>query len=643
MRFENLDRGLVAMKVPGGVFLSWRVLAWEDPVFGTAGKPLEFTLFRDGKPIAELTGKTNYLDPGGTMDSEYKVKTGNGDESNAVRPFPSGENWFDIPLERPADSPFGPYTISDVSVGDLDGDGAYELVVKWDSAGKDNSLPGMTGNVLLDAYKLDGRRLWQCPVDLGVNIRAGAHYTQCLVYDFDGDGKSEIMLKTAPGSKDGKGRFVSLASNSLAIKEIDNLKDFRDSNGMVLDGDEFLTVFRGGDGEALDTIYYPNQRVDSKLWGDDAGNRSERYTAAVAWLDKKMPYGFFMRGYYWGRKNQKQGRQCACAVSFENNRLKCRHSFDTFNVKSFTGKASSASFTSDGKYKGVKGYRRWNEKYIGEGNHNCAVADVDGDGREEVLTGALCYKLTRWNRLKVRWCTFLGHGDALHLGAYRPRRHGFDFFTVHECGRQHPIIKKKQLDYGFSVLDARTGRSLFHQSSPGDMGRGMMADVGAGGWYQFWGVSEVVGSEERVKVGPFARTDQGFEKIDIPGASTNFRIFWDGDLYDELLDGESGGPLEVTSWNGKRMERIFRTEGCVSINGTKANPCLQADILGDWREEIIMAREDNNALRVFVSNIPTEYSFKTLMHDPVYRAGVAAEQTAYNQPPHIGFCLRKLS
>ena len=642
-RFEKLDRGLVAMKVAEGVFLSWRIFEWEDPAFGTARKPLEFTLFRDGRPIAELTGKTNFLDKDGNMDSEDMVKAGNGEESKTARPFPSGENWFDIPLEKPADSPYGPYTINDLSVGDLDGDGEYELVVKWDSAGKDNIIPGMTGNVLLDAYKLDGRRLWTRPIDLGVNIRAGAHYTQFLVYDFDGDGKSEMILKTAPGSKDGEGRFVSQASESLAIREVDNSMDFRDSNGMVLDGDEFLTLFRGEDGQAIDTIYYPNQRIDSKLWGDDAGNRSERYTAAVAWLDGKKPYGFFMRGYYWGRKYFSRGRQCACAVSFDGEHLSCVHCFDTFDVKSYTKRSESSSFSSSGSYKGVEGFRRGNERFIGEGNHNCVVADIDGDGREEVLTGALCYKLSRWNRLKVKWCTFLGHGDALHIGAYRPGHRGFDFFTVHECGRQHPIIKKKQLDYGYSVLDPRTGRSLFHQSSPGDMGRGMMADVGAGGWYQFWGVSEVEGSEERVKVGPFARTDKGFERIDIPGASTNFRIFWDGDLYDELLDGEAGGPLEVTSWNGERMERIFRTEGCVSINGTKANPCLQADILGDWREEIVMAREDNNALRVFVSDIPTDYSFKTLMHDPVYRAGVAAEQTAYNQPPHIGFCLRELS
>ena len=648
-RDELLGRGLVAMRVTGGVYLSWRILSCEDPVLGTAEKPLTFIVLRDGAPIAELSGKTNYLDPDGAMDSEYVVRTADGGESKPVRPFPSGENWFDIPLERPVEGPLGPYMISDVSTGDLDGDGEYELVVKWDSAAKDNSVLGMTGKVLLDAYKLDGTRLWDQPIDLGVNIRAGAQYTQFLVYDFDCDGKSEVVMKTAPGSKDGKGRFVNLASSSFAIREVDNSKDFRDSNGMVLDGDEFLTVFRGDDGGAIDTIYYPNQRVDSKLWGDEYGNRSERYTAAVAWMDGERPSAVYMRGYYWGRKNPRMGRQSVCSVTFDGKRMSCQGCFDTFDTEGYSGKSDSPSYAISGEYKGIHGYRKGNERYIGEGNHNCAVADVDGDGREEVLTGALCYKLSRRNHLRVKWCTFLGHGDALHLGAYDPKHKGFEFFTVHECGGEHPIkrsfLQKKPLvlDHGFSILDARNRKIMFHVGSPGDMGRGVMADVGAGGSYQFWGVSEVEGSDDRIMVGPFARTDKGFEKVRIPGVSTNFRIFWDGTLRDNLLDGDEGGPLQVTEWNGKEMERIFVTKGCVSINGTKATPCLQADILGDWREEIVMAREDNEALRIFVSDIPTDYSFKTPMHDPVYRAGVAAEQTAYNQPPHIGFCLKKIS
>ena len=611
-RIENLGRGLVAMRTGEGIFVSWRMFLTEDHVYGTASSPMVYTLLRDGAVIATLEGKTNYIDKEGTLASVYSVRMPSGEECEGVRPFSSGSNWFDIPLVRPSDSPYGPYTINDVSAGDLDGDGEYELVVKWDSAGKDNSEPGFTGNVLLDAYKLDGTKLWEHPIDLGVNIRAGAHYTQFLVYDFNRDGRSEIVMKTAPGSKDGEGHFVSEASNGA---------DYRDSRGMVLEGDEFLTVFDGLTGKALDTIDYPNKRIDSSMWGDTDGNRSERYTAAVAWLDGKRPYAFFTRGYYWGRKDPRQARQGAFGVSVEGSRFGRPVVFDT------SGRAS--------------GYRKWNEFYVGEGNHNCVVADVDGDGRDEVLTGTICYKLTRRRKLSVWWCGFLGHGDALHIMARDPGHVGYDYFTVHECGGRHPYLKDKALDRGMSVIDAATGHTIFHIGSPGDMGRGMMADVGAGGWYQFWGVSEVEGSAERLLVGPFARTPKGIEKVDIPGVSANFRIFWDGDLYDELLDGEPGKPLEVTSWNGERMESIFTTEGCVSINGTKANPCLQADILGDWREEIVMAREDNEALRVFVSDIPSDFSLMTLMHDPVYRSGVAAEQTGYNQPPHVGFCLNK--
>lgn len=694
-RMEPLDRGLVAMRTDGGIFLSWRMFCTEDPVFGTAEAPCSYTLLRDGEVIAVLSGKTSYLDPDGTPESVYEViaelpdgterwdsnvfrsfsgskndqrdsaeDIGSGGlRTGQVRPLSSGFNYFDIPLERPGDSPFGPYTINDVSCGDLDGDGAYELVVKWDSGGLDNSIDGMTGNVLLDAYKLDGTRLWKQPIDLGVNIRAGAHYTQFLVYDLDRDGKSELILKTAPGSKDGSGRYVSQASGIDAIRACDNRRDFRNPQGHVLDGDEFLTVFDGETGAALDTIFYPNQRIDSQLWGDEKGNRSERYTAAVAWLDGQRPYAVFMRGYYLGRKVPAQARQCACAVSFDGKKLSCRYCFDTMDVRAYEDWRDSASFFPDGTYKGVDGYAPGNGIYVGEGNHNCTVADVDRDGCDEILTGALCYELDQQKkkslqagtgnqnsrgeldvqdgpgRLRVRWCSFRGHGDALHIGAYDPRRSGYLLFTTHEENNDRRLNQKPVLDYGMSVHDASTGEVLFHCGAEDDTGRGMMANVGAGGWYQVWGISEIGEEKKKVFLRPRKCTEKGFEEFDLPGAGANFRIFWDGDLYDELLDGEKDGPLCVTSWNGERMEEIFRTEGCVSINGTKANPCLQVDLLGDWREELVMARADNRALRVFVSDIPTDYSMMTLMHDPVYRAGVAAEQTAYNQPPHIGFYL----
>lgn len=637
-RMEKLDRGLAVMRTADGIFLSWRMYGTEDAVFGTAEEQTVYRVIRDGMTIAELSGKTCFTDRDGTMESVYEIESSDGGRSRKTRAFAGGENFFDIPLERPPDSPYGPYTINDVSCGDLDGDGVYELVVKWDSGGRDNAEPGFTGEVLLDACRLDGTRLWKQPVSLGVNVRAGAHYTQFLVYDLDRDGRSELILKTAPGSRDGNGDYVSRAGKIPEIRNADNTADFRNADGHVLDGDEFLTVFRGEDGAAVDTVYYPNQRISPEIWGDEKGNRSERYTAAVAWLDGKQPYAFFMRGYYRGRINHFCARQCACAVTFDGRQLHCRHSFDTFDERSFADWQTSASFTPSGRYKGVRGYRFENKWYTGEGNHNCIAADVDGDGRDEVLTGPLCYKLDRLGRLRVKWCSFLGHGDAMHIGVYDPDHNGCTLFTVHEESGVHPVTRQK-LDGGMSVLNAATGEILFHCGAPGDTGRGMMANVGAGGRYQIWGTAEYGEDKKKAAIPPRVYTGKGFEEKEIPGVSANFRIFWDGDLYDELLDGEEGGPLKITSWDGERMREIFRTKGCVSINGTKANPCLQADLLGDWREELVMAREDQEALRVFVSDIPSEYAMMTLMHDPVYRTGTAAEQTAYNQPPHIGFYL----
>ncbi|MBQ2663563.1 MAG: bacterial Ig-like domain-containing protein, partial [Clostridia bacterium] len=441
------------------------------------------------------------------------------------------------------------------------------------------------------------------------------------------DGKAELTCKTAPGSKDANGDYVSEVSLDEDIKNCDNDADYRNSGGYILTGDEYFTIFDGDTGEAVDTIYYPNQRLAAEVWGDSYGNRLDRFTAAVAYMDGEKPYAVYMRGYYMSEGSE---RQAACAISFDGERLSCSHSFDTYDVNNYTGKASSSSYKSDGAYKGVDGYAASNSKYAGEGNHNCTVADVDGDGKDEVLTGAICYGFNN-DKLTVEWCTFLEHGDALHIGDYDPMHDGYEFFTVHEDGGTNKFTSTP-LDYGMSVIDAATGDVMFHRGASGDTGRGMMANVGAGGYYQFWGA----GSYK-------ALGNDIFEAINITGASSNFRIFWDGDLYDELMDGQNGRGLNVTSWDGKSMAGIFSTEDCISNNGTKANPCLQADILGDWREEIIMTKTSQDALRVYVSDIPTEYKMMTLMHDSVYRSGVANEQTGYNQPPHIGFYLGETS
>lgn len=622
-RMESLDRGLVAAKTTDGVFLSWRLLGTESSTSTILSSP-SFNVYRDGKKIATVDTSTNYLDPSGTSSSEYQVAPvsngSEGEKSASVKTFASGSDYFDIPLQKPADVTLTQtyynedgssytadvtysYEAGDASCGDLDGDGEYEIVVKWDANPQDNSNGGVTGPVHLDAYKLNGTRLWSQSIDLGKNIRGGAHYTQFMVYDLDGDGKAEIACKTAPGSMDGKGSPVTAASLDTKIQSADNTADYRTDAGYILSGPEYYTVFSGQDGSALDTIEYPALRgTDANntlnpVWGDGYGNRVDRFLADIAYLDGVNPSIISWRGYYGGKEGP--GRTAISTMTFHDGRIELGKSFDTW---------SSAK----------TGYTAGNEDYIGQGNHNMTVADVDNDGKDEFLSGALCFD----DDLTLKWCSGRGHGDALHIGDYDPTHPGLEYFSVHEGGG-YETMNGTQADFGMTVYDAATGEELYHNGANKDTGRGVMANVGSGGYYQFWGS------------GTFMSEGNGvFSSTSVSGASSNFRVFWDGDLYDELLDGTN-----ITAWNGSSMKNIFSAAGCVKVNGTKSNPSLQADLFGDWREEVVYPLKDHSALRVFTTTILTDYKMPTLMHDPVYRSGVAAQNTAYNQPPHIGFYL----
>ena len=607
---EKLDRGLAAMKTPEGIYLSWRLFADEDSVYGTADGNVSFDIYRDGEKIAVESDTTNYVDTDGNENSVYRVVASGGDmsECREVTAFESGANYFDIPLKVPADVTAAnglvlSYSPGDASCGDLDGDGEYEVVLKWDAGPQDNSNSGYTGNVLLDAYKLDGTFLWR--IDLGKNIRAGAHYTQFLVYDFDKDGRAEITAKTAPGSKDGKGSYVTAASLDESIKGANNSAVYVNSSGYILDGPEYFTIFDGETGAALDTINYPVQRVSASVWGDDFGNRCDRYLADVAYLDGENPYAVYWRGYYFGKRGFGQ-RTGICGIGFNGKRLDVKYIFDTLS--------------------GQNGYTSGNENYVGQGNHNLSVADIDNDGKDEVLSGAMCVGENDDGKLGVHWTTLKGHGDALHIGDYDPTHDGYEFFVVHEDGgetKKKPDGTTVVLDFGMSVIDPANGEIMYHKSANDDTGRGIMANVGAGGYYQFW--SSGTGAYK-------ATGDGGFESVSVPDASYNFRIFWDGDLYDELLDGTN-----ISVWNGSGMSNIFSAGECTSVNGTKSNPALQADLFGDWREEVVYPLKNGSALRVYTTDIYTPHKMKTLMSDSVYRSGVAAEQSAYNQPPHIGY------
>ena len=625
-QMENIDRAPVALPASNGkgIFISWRLLGTDSP-------NTTFDIIRNGTTIVSGSKTTNFTDNEGTTTSSYEIAVkNNGNETERTKAFTP---WGNIFLRQTLDRPDGgstpanetyTYSPNDCSIGDIDGDGQYELFVKWDpSNSKDNSQAGYTGNVFIDAYKLDmtseqPTRLWR--IDLGVNTRAGAHYTQFLVYDFDGDGKVEMICKTAAGSKDGNGNYVSDAATDESIKAVDNTKDWRNSSGKVTGGQEWLTVFNGETGEAIHTIYYnPNRNGGvggeagwTKNWDDrsgktdkDYGNRGERYLAAVAYLDgpKSNPSAVMLRGYYtfsyiW-------------AVDFDGKELatKWLHASDTKTTYTVTnGDGTSKTYTAPLPTGRTSGSRT----AYGNGNHNLCVGDYDGDGCDEITLGASAIN----NDGTLLYSTGFGHGDALHVGDIDPDRPGMEVFTVHE-----------ESPYGWDLHDAATGEIICSAEGGKDNGRGIASDIiGANRGYEF------SSSNDR------NQRNAANEVVSSKSTSLNFRCYWNGDLQDELLDGNI-----MDTWNGSGMTRLltlYNYGNSSTCNSTKKTPNLTADFLGDWREEIILwDSTDGCTLNIFTTNIPTEHAIPTLMHDHTYRMGVAWQNSGYNQPPHVGYYL----
>jgi len=565
-QMEFLDRGVVAVKTGTGVFVSWRLL-------GTEGSNVSFNVYRDGTKVnaSPITNSTNLQDASGTSSSKYTVRAVVSGTEQAASAAASvwGNNYLSVPLSVPAGgtTPDGvayTYSANDASAGDVDGDGEYELIVKWDpSNSKDNSQSGYTGEVFIDAYKLNGTRLWR--ISLGKNIRAGAHYTQFMVYDLDGDGKAEVAMKTADGTKDGTGVVIGDAS-----------KDYRNSRGYVLSGPEFLTIFNGQTGKALSTVNYEPARGNVSDWGDNYGNRVDRFLAAIAYLDGERPSLVMARGYYT--------RTVLVAYNWRDGQLTKQWTFD--------------SNTSG------------NSGYAGQGNHNLSVADVDGDGKDEIVYGAMAVD----DNGKGLYTTGLHHGDAMHLSDLDPDRAGLEVFQVHETAS----------NAGVEFRDARTGQLIWGIPTTKDIGRGMAADIDP----------RYKGAEVWADGGLY--TAKGQKMGTTLPSSTNFGIWWDGDLLRELLDSNR---IDKWDYANSKTVNLLTASGVSSNNGTKSTPNLQADLFGDWREEVVWRTNDSSALRIYTTTAVTDKRIYTLMHDPVYRLGVAWQNVAYNQPPHTGFYL----
>lgn len=571
LKREKLNRGIVAIKKDNeSNFITWRYFS-SDPI------NIAFNVYRDDAKINKkpIINSTCFIDKTSSdKPHTYTVKTIiNGIEKETDHSYTIPANapigYINIPLDIPKGSitPSGEtftYAPNDASIGDVDGDGEYEIILKWDpSNAHDNSHNGYTGNVYFDCYKLDGTKLWR--IDMGRNIRAGAHYTQFMVYDLDMDGKAEIVMKTADATIDGKGNVIG-----------DINADYRNENGFILDGAEYLTVFNGLTGEAMQTIDYYPPRGNWQDWGDPHGNRVDRFLACIAYLDGTYPSVVMCRGYYT--------RTVLAAYDWRNGKLTQRWVFDT-------------------KTPG-------NESYKGQGNHNLRVADVDGDGRDEIIYGSCAID----HDGKGLYNTGLGHGDAIHLTVFDPKRKGMQVWDCHE----------NKVD-GSSYRDAATGEVLFQIPSPIDVGRCMAADIdpnhfGVEMWsWDSHGIRNIKGE---------------VIQPDMENISVNMACWWDGDLLRELLDKNKISKYDYI--NGG-VKTILDAEGCISNNGTKATPCLQGDILGDWREEVLFRTEDNKNLRLYVSTLDTDYRFHTFLEDPVYRISIATQNVAYNQPTQPGF------
>ncbi|GLZ13354.1 rhamnogalacturonan lyase [Actinomadura sp. NBRC 104425] len=551
---EDLDRGLISVRSGNGNYVGWRLLG-TDPVETT------FNLYRGSTRIATVTDSTNYYDAGAAADATYTVRpVVNGVEGPASETsLRFGDGYLDVPIQPPSST----YSANDASVGDLDGDGRQEIVLKWDPANsKDNSQSGFTDPVYIDAYRLDGTRLWR--IDLGRNIRAGAHYTQFQVYDYDGDGKAEVAMKTADGTVDGTGRVIGDAS-----------ADYRNSSGYILSGPEYLTMFNGQTGAAMQTVDYVPPRGDVSSWGDSYGNRVDRFLAGTAYLDGSRPSLIMARGYYT--------RTVIAAWDWRDGHFTRRWTFDT-NSSTNVGKG-----------------------YDGQGNHSLAVGDVDGDGRDEIVYGAMAVDDNGYGL----WTTRNGHGDAAHLGDFDPARPGLEYFKVDEDS------SKPSSWYA----DARTGQILWSTPACCDNGRGVAGDIWNGRLgAEFWSAAD---SNLRSVTGNNAGRKP---------SSINFLVWWDADPVRELLDG-----THIDKYGPDADTRLLTGAGVASNNGTKATPSLSGDLFGDWREEVVWRTTDNTRLRIYTTRDVTDRKIYTLQHDTQYRVALAWQNTAYNQPPHPSF------
>lgn len=583
-----LKRGLMALSLTGarmgtGNLVSWRHRASDDygvkyKLYRGESEENQDVLLNNGLYVID---RTNFVDEGGTADAYYRLETYD-KFGKLLETEVSRKTWdnqlFYIPTEAPAPRGGAVYTPNDASYCDMDGDGEYEIILKWSPSNeKDAASSGATSPIYVDCIKLDGTRLWR--IDAGPNFFTSAHTMQFIAWDFDGDGFGEFMMKTAPGTIDGEGNYVLLGDD-------DPNENLLSGRGKQDHGPEYITVFDGMTGGELATIpYHTDYQAGLQYWGDNNQNRSERYLAALAYLDgpEGNPSPIFARGYYSGA--------FVAAYDWDGKTLKERW--------------VSRNTTS--------GQGLW-----GEGAHWISVGDCDGDGKQEIVYGSAA--LDHDGSLLYR--TGLKHGDALHLGDFLPERPGLEVFMVHESS-----------PYGYDLRDAATGELLLHGTASGDTGRGIAAHFDPTYNRSQFSHSSDPGMHDCLDG---TRYSEGWNSGG--GGSMNNRVYWDGDLYDEHYDKSC-----LAKWDPKTkgFGRLQVNKGNYTIgklnNSSKNNPCVLGDLLGDWREEIVTWDEATRYLIINATSFPTDYRLPHLMDDLNYQVQVVNQNCCYNQPPHLSF------
>ena len=615
-RFTDiLDRGLVAVNMGGSTFLSWRILA--DEYFGVT-----YNVYRDGVKLnTEPLTVSNYTDSG--VGTNYTVKAVvNGMEQSQSASisslWPSSAKGNDVDMylsgridltlatvyDRNGNDVTANYSPNDAEFADLDGDGQLEMIIKrLNTVDAANVYPqsNTTEFVVIDAYDINWQRgtatlMWR--IDCGPNmVSLNSTEINVIAYDWDMDGKAEVVLRGADNmivyGNDGRNQLYTIGDMTLNTRNT-----FIPSNGAQYawthTGNEYLLYLNGQTGALYQQTEYPLKRLEyaSNLpdeWGGRGyGHNSSKYFFGAPYFDGRKPSLFMARGIY--------GTHKMIAMDLNGHTWSERWSWNCRDTSS---------------------------PWYGQGYHNFVVADVDEDGRDEIVYGSMVID----DNGKGLYTTGYGHGDAQHVSDFNPYRKGLEFFG---CLEDEPT-------WGCNYRDAATGEMLYKFTSSGDDGRCMMDNISKNypGSLGHSSASQTISSVRKGEVSD-ASSIFHFKASNI---SLNFRIYWDGDLLSELLDspGTMGQPMIYKPEVGRLLTGAVGNMN----NDSKNNPCFQGDIIGDWREEIVV-RNGSNAVSIYTSVIPSEYPIPCLWFDHQYRQAMVWQMMAYNQPPHVSYFLGKL-